>query len=466
MLQRSAMGIGPSLAPPIVHEVLRSPGHPLDSHTRAFFEPRFGHDFSRVRVHTDTRSTVSARAVNALAYTVGSQIVFSRDQYQPGTASGRQLLAHELTHVVQQRDEPSSASTLRVGPTADVYEREAEQAASALAMGGAPASVQRGSGLVQRQAGGPALSANVSDKSAAPVSRGTPKPEFCAAPADLGCRPTKAPVVGASKTIQFDLDKSLLTKHSLGQIHDAAQEWQNSGASGDVRVDGYASADGECVHNWRLSCRRAQAVASELASPADGSRGVSASHIAAYAHGESDEAGSALPPNRRATITLPIKPPEPKPEPLPPVCIPGPGITNSTCSAYLSNSWWLPLAYVNNATCACQSTPNVATANCVRKQLQDKLAATPVWLKRLATSWKALEMNPVTYPEYQTLVQSVLTPRIYADHVSAYRSCCCPSGPAAYPDWIGVTTVPIQPCSLVGWFIKRFGSCSGTPGTW
>src|SRR5262245_24866574 len=66
----------PQTAPPIVHEVLQSAGEPLDSSTRDFVEPRFGHDFSSVRVHADGRAAESARAVGALAYTVGRDIVF------------------------------------------------------------------------------------------------------------------------------------------------------------------------------------------------------------------------------------------------------------------------------------------------------------------------------------------------------------------------------------------------------
>ena len=88
--------------PPIVHEVLRSPGQPLDPATRAFMEPRFGHDFSTVQVHTDTQAAQSTRAVNALAYTVGHDVVFATGQYAPGMRASQRLLAHELTHVVQQ----------------------------------------------------------------------------------------------------------------------------------------------------------------------------------------------------------------------------------------------------------------------------------------------------------------------------------------------------------------------------
>jgi hypothetical protein len=114
--------------PPIVHEVLRSSGQPLDAATRAFFEPRFAHDFSRVRVHTDARAVESARAVNALAYTVGPDVAFAASQYSPATSRGRQLLGHELAHVVQQGNSSGSLSGRSV--PGDLMEREADKAAS------------------------------------------------------------------------------------------------------------------------------------------------------------------------------------------------------------------------------------------------------------------------------------------------------------------------------------------------
>jgi hypothetical protein len=115
--------------PPIVHDVLRSPGQPLDPEARTFFEPRFGQDFSQVRVHTDMRSAGSARAVSALAYTVGRNVVFAAGHYSPATSTGRKLLAHELTHVVQQSN--SSCSLKGISSPADPGEREAEKVASA-----------------------------------------------------------------------------------------------------------------------------------------------------------------------------------------------------------------------------------------------------------------------------------------------------------------------------------------------
>jgi hypothetical protein len=89
-------------APASVHEVLRSQGQPLDGATRPFFEPRFGYDFTGVRVHTGASAEQSARAMNAHAYTVGHNIVFGAGQYAPSTHEGQKLLAHELSHVVQQ----------------------------------------------------------------------------------------------------------------------------------------------------------------------------------------------------------------------------------------------------------------------------------------------------------------------------------------------------------------------------
>lgn len=155
-LQRQAGGSsGPSIAPHIVHDVLRSPGQPLDAGTRAYFDSRFGHDFSQVRVHTDQRAAESARAVSAQAYTVGSDVVFGEHRYAPETSSGRRLLAHELTHVIQQGGARGSGP-LMVNRSGDDCEGEADRVASRLTSGATEpvgAEVQRssgGQGLIQR----------------------------------------------------------------------------------------------------------------------------------------------------------------------------------------------------------------------------------------------------------------------------------------------------------------------------
>ena len=95
--ETAAASKAPPAVPPVVHDVLRSPGAPLDNNTRAVMEPRFGRDFSDVRIHSDAKATESARSVEAQAYTSGSHIVFA------GRADNLPLLAHELAHVEQQR---------------------------------------------------------------------------------------------------------------------------------------------------------------------------------------------------------------------------------------------------------------------------------------------------------------------------------------------------------------------------
>lgn len=92
-------------------------GRPLDGVTRTFFEPRFGHDFGAVRVHADAAAADAARVLNARAFTVRSDVVFGAGEYSPGTAPGRRLLAHELTHVVQQGAARPSATSVAPGVT-------------------------------------------------------------------------------------------------------------------------------------------------------------------------------------------------------------------------------------------------------------------------------------------------------------------------------------------------------------
>lgn len=123
-------------APRAVHDVLRSPGRPLDADTRSTMERRLGTDLSHVRVHTDERAAASARAVNALAYTVGKSIVFGRGRYAPTDAEGRRLLAHELVHTVQQNRGGSGSigDRLMVGSPDTGAEQEADAIAAAVSM--------------------------------------------------------------------------------------------------------------------------------------------------------------------------------------------------------------------------------------------------------------------------------------------------------------------------------------------
>lgn len=116
--------------PSIVHDVLRGGGQPMPAGVRAMMEPRFGADFSDVRLHTDGRAAQSSRAVQAQAYTAGPHIVFDAGRYQPETPAGQHLIAHELTHVVQQRGAgDGGALPQTIGDPADASEREADATA-------------------------------------------------------------------------------------------------------------------------------------------------------------------------------------------------------------------------------------------------------------------------------------------------------------------------------------------------
>ncbi|MGH3886884.1 MAG: DUF4157 domain-containing protein [Pseudonocardiaceae bacterium] len=161
-LQRA---IGNSGVGALVSEEERSPvldvvgsggGSPLDVDTRADMESRLGHDFSDVRVHTDSRAHDSARAVNAHAYTVGSNVVFQRDKYDPSSTEGKTMLAHELTHVVQQRSGPVDGTPtgggVQVSDPSDRFEREAAANAERAMSAPAPAAVSPAGPAVQRQA--------------------------------------------------------------------------------------------------------------------------------------------------------------------------------------------------------------------------------------------------------------------------------------------------------------------------
>ena len=144
--------------PSLVKDVVGSGGgSPLDKDTRGFMESRLGSDFSDVRVHTDAKAHDSARSVQAYAYTVGSDVVFQSGKYEPESDSGKRMLAHELTHVVQQRSGPVAGTPapggIQISHPSDRFEQAAEStadrvmssspAAPSASVAAAPASVQR-----------------------------------------------------------------------------------------------------------------------------------------------------------------------------------------------------------------------------------------------------------------------------------------------------------------------------------
>jgi hypothetical protein len=126
-----------------VHDVVSSGGTPLPADLRGDMEGRFGHDFGDVRVHNDAAAHASAKSVNAQAYTVGSNIVFDSGRYDPGSDAGKHMIAHELTHVVQQRSGPvdgaDAGGGVKVSHPSDRFEREAVANADHVMAAPAPA---------------------------------------------------------------------------------------------------------------------------------------------------------------------------------------------------------------------------------------------------------------------------------------------------------------------------------------
>ena len=125
--------------PSAVKQGLQSPDESLDETTRDFFEQRFGHDFGRVRIHSNAGAAESADALQAKAYTAGSDIVFGAGHYQPQTGPGRTLLAHELAHVAQQPTQAPLNGSFVLGSPESLAEHAAEASAKRLASGLTPA---------------------------------------------------------------------------------------------------------------------------------------------------------------------------------------------------------------------------------------------------------------------------------------------------------------------------------------
>lgn len=233
LVQRRVNGRGNGLgvAPPIVHEVLSSPGQPLDDATRAFFEPRFGHDFSTVRVHADAKASASAREVNALAYTSGRHLVLA--DRASSDNQGKKLLAHELAHVVQQGG-ADRAHGISVAGALPGFSSGALQARPL-----EPAGIH--SPVVQRACG-----------------RSIQAPEVC--------HPASGDVddfaVGTDDVYLFARDCDDLEPGEEARLREAARWVLSDGDS--VNVHGFASEEGDPIFNQALSCARANTAADVL----------------------------------------------------------------------------------------------------------------------------------------------------------------------------------------------------------
>jgi outer membrane protein OmpA-like peptidoglycan-associated protein len=231
--------------PPIVNDVLRSAGEPLDAPTRSFFEQRFGHDFSKVRVHTDSRAAESAEAVNALAYTVGRDIVFAAGEYEVQNSAGKRLMAHELAHTLQQGQ---SQTNLELSVPGDAHEREADVVSEAILDG--------------RQT--PVISAN----SASAVQRVVSEKDEIA-------WETRNPDGKVEYIKEDDRDSIVLWNFAVGsaalksaheaELRGVAKKFSNASDQFVLDIEGHTSGTGSPTRNERISKARALEVKAFLA---------------------------------------------------------------------------------------------------------------------------------------------------------------------------------------------------------
>ena len=306
LVQRRAMGGGTGMmaAPLIVHDVLNSAGQPLDGATRAFFEPRFGHDFSQVRVHADGKAEESARAVNAHAYTVGTDIVFGNGQYVSGSSKGRRLLAHELTHVIQQ-----SSDLLGRQPHMDVsHPTTTGEVETGRVPYQAPVrhtGVREAAPTVLRRQ--PAEERALDDAPGPPLTRSEEIALSQTLPGGISVK-VAPPMVSLHNYAINSPDPKPEHKEVLGELRHLLGKLKVNDPQ--VTILGHADETGDARHNERLSVRRAAAVRKAL----QGSARSTATGLGEHAPVVPNDTVAGRSRNRRVDIYLLSSRPSRRPE--------------------------------------------------------------------------------------------------------------------------------------------------------
>lgn len=323
----------PEEVPPIVHEVLRSPGTALDSATQGWMAAHLGDDFSQVRIHdgsTNAKAAASTRAVNALAYTVGRDIVFGAGQYAPKTFTGRRLLAHELTHVMQQRRGSPFSTTLRYDTPHSAAEQEADRIATHVTTASLPSQIKptiAAAPTLHRQSAGepePTTEATPETVTAGETETATPEAPPLTREAEIAqSQTTPGEVIGTANPpilsfYNFAIDSAeLKTEHQqvIAELADIIRRAE--GQRIRVVLLGHTDNSGPDRHNLRLSRQRANAVRAAL-------RG-SGARFTIAGLGEdlpatSNDTVEGRSRNRRVDVrvlvpTPPRRRPEPEPEP-------------------------------------------------------------------------------------------------------------------------------------------------------
>ncbi|MEM7084573.1 MAG: DUF4157 domain-containing protein [Bacteroidota bacterium] len=224
-------------------------GSPMDPTTRQQMESGFGADFGNVRIHTNSTSIQMNQGLGAQAFTNGNDIYFNQGKYQPKSNDGQHLLAHELTHVIQQK-------------------------------GSSQSKIQRAT--------------CTNDPATAPSSGMS------------GCSTNTSRPNNPNSTLNFSSGGSGLSSSAKTSLSGIAAKWHADARNDTIRIDSYASCDGSPSPNWKLSCSRTKAVEAELKAPSDGTPGIPNTAIfKKFSHGETEEfSTSSADDNRVAQVTL------------------------------------------------------------------------------------------------------------------------------------------------------------------
>lgn len=387
-----------------------SGGAPLPGALRHYFEPRFGHDLGRVRLHTDTGASSSARALNARAYTFGHDIAFGAGEFASDTIAGRRLLAHELAHVVQQGT------------------------AQALEQRGGDARVQRKPAVKDDCPARDRGEAKASASSPYRLVERSPQQEWLIYDFRVGSS-TVDPAMGDIAGLVEKIVNSLVKGHF---IYVTGQD--------PVEVLGYADCQGD-THEKLREERAANFCAAYKASWLESGyseeafnkfiRSCRAAPVGQYVASNDTQEGRSQ--NRGVLIR--VLPPSAK---APGSSLPYDdkyGPTDANCATYKATKQFLNGAYANNSYCACTHTPDEPHNNCVRSCLQSKL-------------WSFLASNA----EDLRSGRFIWCPTIWRHHKECYQECGCDNGFIELIGFYPVCEVAL-PCVVNGLGIAAFNRC-------
>ncbi len=270
-------------------EVLRSTGQSLDALTREFMESRFAYDFGNVRVHQDGAAAESARALNARAYTVGHNIVFGAGQYAPQSVEGKKLLAHELTHVIQQRPQ---------GPAQSLVQRQEEKSES----GEEPEKESEEEATTQEAA----EEKKTADAKAAldgKDCKGAPKGLGFQEPQPKCTMPPPIDIGLSGRHFHFCFDSDVLAAETSANVATFVAKKREEAPDMQFLVHGYSSLGGDDLYNKRLACHRANRMSRLLMDA-----GVASADMTTASKGATDEFPGGPEFNQVAVVKAEIPP--------------------------------------------------------------------------------------------------------------------------------------------------------------